>query len=85
VITVAGAHDQQLVPCYAASVFMSFQQIGITLVLLMIVLITVMVAVSSSIATWRRFSSPSTSRPSPPTARPTARSADLPPSSCGYG
>ena len=23
-ITVAGAHDQQLVPCYAASVFMSF-------------------------------------------------------------
>jgi hypothetical protein len=23
VITVAGAHDQQLVPCYAASVFMS--------------------------------------------------------------
>jgi hypothetical protein len=24
VITVAGAHDQQLVPCYAVSVFMSF-------------------------------------------------------------
>jgi predicted permease len=24
VITVAGAHDQQLIPCYAASVFVSF-------------------------------------------------------------